>query len=111
MPQCALCCAQTTDKSAVETAIDNAKEQCESGSTGECAAAWDEVMTIVTPVLLVVHQLLSTGILHAVDLRFFEAFEALAIFTWSITRQEVEGVLQGDHLLQPRLPNAPSIAS
>jgi hypothetical protein len=34
---------QTTDKSAVETAIDNAKEQCESGTTGECAAAWDEV--------------------------------------------------------------------
>ena len=34
---------QTTDKSAVETAIDNAKERCESGTTGECAAAWDEV--------------------------------------------------------------------
>ncbi|KAK9819229.1 hypothetical protein WJX74_009586 [Apatococcus lobatus] len=30
-------------KSAVETAIENAKNTCESGSVGECAAAWDEV--------------------------------------------------------------------
>lgn len=38
-------CVQTTDKSAVETAIESAKESCESGTTGECAAAWDEVRT------------------------------------------------------------------
>ncbi|KAK9812842.1 hypothetical protein WJX72_004614 [[Myrmecia] bisecta] len=31
------------DKSAVETAIESAKETCEQGTTGECAAAWDEV--------------------------------------------------------------------
>ncbi len=37
---------QTADKSAVETAIDNAKESCESGTTGECAAAWDEVICL-----------------------------------------------------------------
>jgi hypothetical protein len=35
--------AQTSERSPVETAIDNAKETCESGTTGECAAAWDEV--------------------------------------------------------------------
>ncbi len=29
----------------METAIDNAKESCESGTTGECAAAWDEVIS------------------------------------------------------------------
>ena len=38
--------AEPASKSAVETAIDNAKETCESGSTGECAAAWDEVEEI-----------------------------------------------------------------
>lgn len=30
-------------KSAIETAIDSAKETCESGSAGACATAWDEV--------------------------------------------------------------------
>jgi len=30
-------------KSPVETAIDSARDTCESGSAGECAAAWDEV--------------------------------------------------------------------
>ena len=35
---------QTKDqKSAIETAIDSAKETCESGSAGACATAWDEV--------------------------------------------------------------------
>ena len=32
-----------TDKSAVEKAIENAKETCEQGNVGACAAAWDEV--------------------------------------------------------------------
>eukprot|EP00208_Stichococcus_sp_RCC1054_P001789 CAMPEP_0206135530 /NCGR_PEP_ID=MMETSP1473-20131121/805_1 /ASSEMBLY_ACC=CAM_ASM_001109 /TAXON_ID=1461547 /ORGANISM="Stichococcus sp, Strain RCC1054" /LENGTH=116 /DNA_ID=CAMNT_0053527445 /DNA_START=65 /DNA_END=415 /DNA_ORIENTATION=+ len=36
----------TTDKSAVETAIDNARETCEGGSAGECANAWDDVEEI-----------------------------------------------------------------
>ena len=36
---------QTDAKSAVETAIEGAKESCESGTTGECAAAWDEVFS------------------------------------------------------------------
>ncbi|KAK9863317.1 hypothetical protein WJX84_004916 [Apatococcus fuscideae] len=35
--------ARAEPKSAVETAIENAKNTCESGSVGECAAAWDEV--------------------------------------------------------------------
>ena len=30
-------------QSAVETAIENAKNTCESGSVGECAADWDEM--------------------------------------------------------------------
>ena len=30
-------------KTAVETAIEQAKETCDSGTTQECAAAWDEV--------------------------------------------------------------------
>ncbi len=30
----------------METAIDNAKETCEGGSTGECANAWDDVEEI-----------------------------------------------------------------
>ncbi|DBA87928.1 TPA: CP12 domain [Trebouxia sp. C0004] len=30
-------------KSAIETAIESAKETCESGSAGACATAWDEV--------------------------------------------------------------------
>lgn len=34
---------QATDKSAVEKAIENAKETCEQGNVGACAAAWDEV--------------------------------------------------------------------
>ena len=32
-----------TEKSALETAIDNARETCEGGATGECANAWDDV--------------------------------------------------------------------
>ena len=36
-------CLQTQEKSAVERAIQEAKETCDSGSTNECAAAWDEV--------------------------------------------------------------------
>jgi CP12 domain len=28
----------------VETAIEEAKETCDTGSTGECAAAWDTVV-------------------------------------------------------------------
>ncbi|KAK9792988.1 hypothetical protein WJX73_009756 [Symbiochloris irregularis] len=31
------------DKSAVEKAIEAAKETCEQGNVGACAAAWDEV--------------------------------------------------------------------
>lgn len=31
------------EKSAIETAIDAAKETCESGTAGACATAWDEV--------------------------------------------------------------------
>ena len=36
-------CHVQTDKSAVEKAIENAKETCEQGNVGACAAAWDEV--------------------------------------------------------------------
>jgi len=36
----------TPDKAAVETAIKEAEEKCASGSTGECAAAWDNVEEI-----------------------------------------------------------------
>ena len=36
---------QSADKSAVEKAIENAKETCEQGNVGACAAAWDEVGT------------------------------------------------------------------
>jgi CP12 domain len=50
--------AQTSEKSPVETAIDNAKETCESGSTGECAAAWDEVEELSADVA---HKKLNKG--------------------------------------------------
>lgn len=36
-------------KSAIETAIDSAKETCESGSAGACATAWDEVCGAAVP--------------------------------------------------------------
>lgn len=36
-------------KSAIETAIDSAKETCESGSAGACATAWDEVCGAAAP--------------------------------------------------------------
>lgn len=32
-----------TEKSELETAINNARETCEGGPTGECANAWDDV--------------------------------------------------------------------
>ena len=35
-------------KSPIETAIDSAKETCESGSAGACATAWDEVCMCCT---------------------------------------------------------------
>jgi hypothetical protein len=31
------------DKAAVETAIKEAEDKCATGTTGECAAAWDNV--------------------------------------------------------------------
>ena len=34
------------EKSAVEKAIENAKETCEQGNVGACAAAWDEVRSV-----------------------------------------------------------------
>ena len=38
-------------KSPIETAIESAKETCESGSAGACATAWDEVggAAVVSP--------------------------------------------------------------
>ena len=36
-------------KTAVETAIEQAKETCDSGTTQECAAAWDEVCARLVP--------------------------------------------------------------
>uniref|UniRef100_A0A061SAD2 Cp12-domain-containing protein n=1 Tax=Tetraselmis sp. GSL018 TaxID=582737 RepID=A0A061SAD2_9CHLO len=35
--------AEPSDKSPIETAIENAQEVCEGDDKGECAAAWDEV--------------------------------------------------------------------
>lgn len=40
-PVCVPLCMQ--DKAAVETAIKEAEEKCASGTSGECAAAWDNV--------------------------------------------------------------------
>lgn len=37
------------EKSAIETAIDAAKETCESGTAGACATAWDEVRILLFP--------------------------------------------------------------
>jgi hypothetical protein len=34
------------DKAAVETAIKEAEEKCASGTSGECAAAWDNVSVL-----------------------------------------------------------------
>lgn len=38
------------EKSAVEKAIENAKETCEQGNVGACAAAWDEVEELAASV-------------------------------------------------------------
>lgn len=38
-----MCLQSAADKSAVEKAIEAAKETCEQGNVGACAAAWDEV--------------------------------------------------------------------
>lgn len=43
MPIAAFIAQADTEKSALETAIDNARETCEGGPTGECANAWDDV--------------------------------------------------------------------
>ena len=40
---------QSEAKSAVEKAIEAAKETCEQGNVGACAAAWDEVPQFSKP--------------------------------------------------------------
>ena len=43
---CTVALQTKEQKSAIETAIDSAKETCESGSAGACATAWDEVCSL-----------------------------------------------------------------
>ena len=43
---------QQETKSPVETAIEQAKSTCDSGTTQECAAAWDEVRSDENKVLV-----------------------------------------------------------
>lgn len=46
VPRAVIVTRSTPDKAAVETAIKEAEEKCASGTSGECAAAWDNVEEI-----------------------------------------------------------------